>query len=918
MAAKKGSVNKSKKTAKKRSAVPAKQAEGNSLLNPLFIHGAVLSVIIAATLISMYIETDAIVPVAVKSVCGGLFGIMAYILPAIFIGMLIYLVNTKSIERMWQKLILLFLELADICAIIGLFADYDVASAYSICSAYTNGGGTVGVGIAQWLSGLISEIGAFLLLIVLFVAMGCLIAKFNIMPYIINGIKRFMGFSSDTFERVRKRRADGSPEYGRERDEDDISEPDEWEFSPEDENRGRKKSRRLKHDLPSDDTVPKGLGERRRENGGDPYAGSPMDIAKDFAIDLEHNSGVQNNNILNDGYDDDRRFDLYNMRFDDSSIPVSGETVGTTGSFDPLREQSAPEISPGKAERKTTDSKLAAVQTESGSKFDDSIFNTYSDPPVPVDEACTGANEAETGEKKKTKSRRLSEAEKDSIISELDDAMAGEHYEYHYPPLELLDNPKRTSNDQRHELYKKAEQLISVLDNFGVKAKPVQVTQGPTVTRYEIQPSSGTKLSKIVGLADDIALNLAVSTVLIAPVPGKAATVGVEIPNNNVTPVTIREMLESPEFRNAKSKLTVCLGKDIGGNVVVGDIAKWPHALIAGATGSGKSVCINTIIASILYKANPEDVKLIMVDPKQVELGVYNGIPHLLIPVVTEAKKAAGALNWAVQEMMHRYELFKETGVRKLEGYNKLMENTGGEKLPQLVIIIDELADLMMVAAKEVEDYICRLAQLARAAGIHLIIATQRPSVDVITGLIKANIPSRIAFFVSSQVDSRTILDKAGAEKLLGMGDMLYFPTGARSTRRVQGAFVSDGEVERIIDFIKDTSPRTHYSEDLAEHIERIQLGENGVTPDKEEDGDALLPEAIQLAVELGKISTSMVQRRLSVGYSRAGRIIDQMEARGIISPANGSKPRDVLISHADMDTFHSEGLSEDDEHGEE
>ena len=360
-------------------------------------------------------------------------------------------------------------------------------------------------------------------------------------------------------------------------------------------------------------------------------------------------------------------------------------------------------------------------------------------------------------------------------------------------------------------------------------------------------------------------------------------------------------MLDSPEFKNAKSKLTVCLGKDIGGNVVVGDIAKWPHALIAGATGSGKSVCINTIITSILYKADPSEVKLIMVDPKQVELGIYNGIPHLLIPVVTEAKKAAGALNWAVSEMMNRYDLFKNAGVRKLEMYNKLMEKNGGEKLPQIVIIIDELADLMMVAAKEVEDYVCRLAQLARAAGIHLIIATQRPSVDVITGLIKANIPSRIAFFVSSQVDSRTILDKAGAEKLLGMGDMLYYPTGARSTTRVQGAFVSDGEVERIVEHIKETSPVTHYSEDLEEHIERVSLGENGVTPDKDDDGDSLLPDAIKLAVELGKISTSMIQRRLGVGYSRAGRIIDQMEARGIVSPANGSKPRDVLVSHADM-----------------
>ena len=335
--------------------------------------------------------------------------------------------------------------------------------------------------------------------------------------------------------------------------------------------------------------------------------------------------------------------------------------------------------------------------------------------------------------------------------------------------------------------------------------------------------------------------------------------------------------------------------------MVVGDIAKMPHLLIAGATGSGKSVCINTMIMSILYKAKPEDVKLIMVDPKRVELGVYNGIPHLLVPVVTDPKKAAGALNWAVTEMMHRYDLFTESGVRQLESYNKLMEKEGGEKIPQLVIIIDELADLMMVAAKEVEDYIVRLTQLARAAGIYLVIATQRPSVDVITGLIKANVPSRIALAVSSQVDSRTIIDKGGAEKLLGRGDMLYHPAGARASTRVQGAFVTDAEIEAVVDYIKENVGVTHYSEDLAEEIERCATGENGVTPDVEEDGDALLPEAIELAISLGKISTSMVQRRLGVGYSRAGRIIDQMEARGIISGANGSKPRDVLVSHADI-----------------
>ena len=327
----------------------------------------------------------------------------------------------------------------------------------------------------------------------------------------------------------------------------------------------------------------------------------------------------------------------------------------------------------------------------------------------------------------------------------------------------------------------------------------------------------------------------------------------------------------------------------------MGDIGKFPHILIAGSTGSGKSVCINTIITSILYKASPDEVKLIMIDPKVVELGVYNGIPHLLIPVVTDPKRAAGALNWAVGEMMRRYAMFAETGTRNLDSYNTHIAKEGGEKLPKIVIIIDELADLMMVAAKEVEDYICRLAQLARAAGLHLIIATQRPSVDVITGLIKANVPSRIAFAVSSSVDSRTILDRGGAEKLLGKGDMLYHPTGLPSALRVQGAFVADEEVERLVEFVKTNAEPTHYSEDLEEHIERISTGENGVTEEEDgDDADALLPQAIELALELGQISTAMVQRRMKVGYARAGRIIDQMEARGLISGANGSKPREV------------------------
>ncbi len=520
---------------------------------------------------------------------------------------------------------------------------------------------------------------------------------------------------------------------------------------------------------------------------------------------------------------------------------------------------------------------------------------------------------SEENEKPK-KVSAATEEEKAEVKNEIEESIEKTAVEYKFPPIELLKSVDVVSSDKRREMYETANKLMKILKDFGVEAKLIQVTQGPTVTRYEIQPSTGIKLAKITSLAEDIALNLAVPTVLVAAVPGKAA-VGIEVPNNTVGTVSARELLESEGFKNAKSKLAVALGKDIGGNVVIGDIGKFPHVLIAGATGSGKSVCINTIITSILYKAHPDEVKLIMIDPKVVELGVYNGIPHLLIPVVTDPKKAAGALNWAVGEMMRRYSLFAETATRNLKGYNDHVEKEGGEKLPQIVIIIDELADLMMVAAKEVEDYICRLAQLARAAGIHLIIATQRPSVDVITGLIKANVPSRIAFAVSSGVDSRTILDKVGAEKLLGKGDMLYHPTGLPNALRVQGAFVSDKEIENVIEFTKVNSEETHYAHDLAEHIERVSTGENGVTDEDESEGaDELLPQAIELAAELGQISTAMIQRKMKVGYARAGRIIDQMETRGLISGPNGSKPREVYLNRIRGAQEELPGLVDEDE----
>ena len=490
--------------------------------------------------------------------------------------------------------------------------------------------------------------------------------------------------------------------------------------------------------------------------------------------------------------------------------------------------------------------------------------------------------------------------DKTKEVLQLEHAMVVEDENYEYPPIELLGKPaKKALKGGAKALTDTATKLQKTLYSFGVSAKVENVSVGPAITRYELKPAEGVRVSKIANLADDIALNLAAETIRIeAPIPGKQA-VGIEVPNKEKEAVHLREVLESEEFQNNKSKLTVALGKDVAGNIQLADIAKMPHVLIAGSTGSGKSVCINTIISSIIYNAKPSEVKLVMVDPKVVELSVYNGIPHLLIPVVTDPKKAAGALAWAVQEMDDRYNKFAQKGVRDLKGYNKAIEKEEGVgKLPQIVIIVDELADLMMVAAKDVEEAICRLAQKARAAGMHLVIATQRPSVDVITGLIKANIPSRIAFAVSSQVDSRTILDSVGAEKLLGKGDMLFFASGAPKPLRVQGAFVSDEEVEKIVDFVKQNGTAT-YSEDILESIEKNNKTDKEIAQeaDADDETDPFLMDAIETVVETGQASTSFIQRRFKVGYARAGRIIDQMEERGIISGYQGSKPREVLMS---------------------
>ena len=482
--------------------------------------------------------------------------------------------------------------------------------------------------------------------------------------------------------------------------------------------------------------------------------------------------------------------------------------------------------------------------------------------------------------------------------------------EYKFPSIDLLDKSDAPNkSDISAELNHNGKMLVDILKSFNVQTKIVDISRGPAVTRYELQPASGVKISKITTLSDDIALNLASTGVRIeAPIPGKAA-VGVEIPNKVVSIVKMRELIASQKFKSSKSKLTVVLGRDISGEIMTADLAKMPHLLIAGSTGSGKSVCINSFIISILYNASPDEVKLLMIDPKVVELGIYNGIPHLLVPVVTDPKKAAGALNWAVNEMLNRYKKFAENNVRDLNSYNDFVSrhptatDKNGEvleKMPQIVIIIDELSDLMMAAPNEIEDYICRLAQMARAAGMYLVIATQRPSVDVITGIIKANIPSRIALAVSSQIDSRTILDMSGAEKLLGRGDMLFSPVGAPKPIRVQGCFVTDREIENIIESIKE-SKESNYDLKIAEEIEKNAISENSKSKDSSQNDsstDPMMDEAIKCVVEAGQASTSLLQRRLRVGYARAGRLVDEMEQMGIVGPHEGSKARQVLINY--------------------
>lgn len=538
------------------------------------------------------------------------------------------------------------------------------------------------------------------------------------------------------------------------------------------------------------------------------------------------------------------------------------------------------------------------------------------EPAPDVEEAEPFAEEPyEPVRESKKKSGAMAAAEMERVAAAVAADEAKPKKAYHFPPMNLLKRGNKTSGESDAHLRETAMKLQQILQNFGVSVTVTNVSCGPTVTRYELQPEMGVKVSKIVGLTDDIKLNLAAADIRIeAPIPGKAA-VGIEVPNKENSAVMLRDLLETAEFKNSQSKISFAAGKDIAGKVVVADIAKMPHLLIAGATGSGKSVCINTLIMSILYKASPEEVKLIMIDPKVVELSVYNGIPHLMIPVVTDPKKAAGALNWAVAEMMRRYQAFAEQNVRDMKGYNEKAASSpsiDGEELkimPQIVIIVDELADLMMVAPGDVEEAICRLAQLARAAGIHLVVATQRPSVNVITGLIKANMPSRIAFSVSSGVDSRTIIDMNGAEKLLGKGDMLFYPSGYQKPARVQGAFVTDKEVQSVVEYLKNHNGDADYDNEIVQHVNTSEIGTGqGLGAGSEEnERDMYFTEAGRLIIDKDKASIGMLQRTFKIGFNRAARIMDQLCEAGVVGGEEGTKPRKVLMSKEEFEQYMSE-----------
>lgn len=805
-----------------------------------------------------------IVGKTVSSVVFGIFGFMAYFLPFILFGAVAFGISNKGNSHAYIKLGAVAALFLILCGMIELlFHPYDknatLFSYYVASSEHKNAGGFAGGCLIRLFCPLFGKIGAGVILVVLGIISIILITERSLLSPI--GRK-----SKVAYEEAKRKRQETAVirTKERERKERERQTAQETEESGAGVPGGKEKKARgvsfattLLHGE-GEEEVPRERKSRRRRKSPEIQELTPEGAVPDGGDSEESDPG---------------RFVI------NRAEPLTAEETEKTGTErsaeegvpDAMQMPSDPQEMPARRNRKNTKENAQAVAAETAS-IEQSV--------------------------------RAMEEQPQKI--------------YRIPPMNLLVKGKKGGGDSDAHLRATALKLEQTLQNFGVGVHVTNASCGPSVTRYELQPEQGVKVSKIVGLADDIKLNLAVADLRIeAPIPGKAA-VGIEVPNSENTAVMLRDLLESDEFKNSRSLISFAVGKDIAGKVVVADIAKMPHLLVAGATGSGKSVCINTLIMSIIYKADPEDVKLILVDPKVVELSVYNGIPHLMIPVVTDPKKAAGALNWAVAEMEKRYKLFAEYNVRDLKGFNeKVLRGETGEdakkKLPQIIIIIDELADLMMVAPGEVEGAICRLAQLARAAGLHLILATQRPSVNVITGLIKANMPSRIAFSVSSGVDSRTIIDMNGAEKLLGKGDMLFYPSGYPKPVRVQGSFVSDKEVQKVVDYLIDKNGSTAYSNELEEHMMTadVPTSISGVSAEDTDDRDVYFTEAGQLIIDKDRASIGMLQRMFKIGFNRAARIMDQLAEAGVVGPEEGTKPRKVLMSKEEFDAYIAENKQE-------
>ena len=875
---------------------------------------------------------------AISGVLFGIFGFTAYIAPiVIFLAVAFWFANEGNPTAVRKMIagVVLFLMLGVICDLIariaGSMEQYDIKLLYTNCSTGKKGGGILAGSICYLLLHYLETVGTVLVVLLCSVISLILVTERSFLNSMRNGGDRIRELSRE--DAVRRRE---NAQIRRQEQEERNSQREEARRIREEERRIREEERRLRAEEKENEQILNAIPRREKKVSG---------VMMDTSLKKQETQPVG------------RREDIHEIVYEEDAqeIPVVEETRVTSSDFDKIKVTGMHQVTMQEAAAEEPYEEIPVEEVTSAATFKkpferreswqeeaalltpqaESIRIHKEDIPEPVEEPVTEWQSSsdmrqlqpetepvvrEPAETATTESRirpKITAPEppkgnslaEDQIHKDIAKAAKQPPAEYRIPPLGLLQKGKAATGDSSRELKETAMRLQQTLNTFGVKVTITDISQGPSVTRYELQPEQGVKVSKIVGLADDIKLNLAATDIRIeAPIPGKAA-IGIEVPNKENMTVALRDLLESKEFQEFNSNIAFAVGKDIAGKTVVADIAKMPHMLIAGATGSGKSVCINTLIMSILYKAHPDDVKLIMVDPKVVELSVYNGIPHLLIPVVTDPKKASAALHWGVSEMEDRYRKFADYNVRDLKGYNKKIETMpvpegeeAPKKMPQIVIIVDELADLMMVCPGEVEESICRLTQLARAAGIHLIIATQRPSVDVITGLIKANMPSRVAFSVSSGVDSRTILDMNGAEKLLGKGDMLFYPQGYSKPARVQGAFVSDKEVSDVVDYLKNQAlgnTYSNYAEDIEEKIKNIGSsgGSSGSGSGGGNDRDEYFEEAARFIIDKDKASIGMLQRVLKIGFNRAARIMDQLCEYGVVGEEEGTKPRKVLMS---------------------